>query len=124
MTERPLTEQQAAFLRALEGDAKGDVRLAMDLAGYSKSTQPRDVLNSLKNEVIESAKSLLAANAHKAVHGLAGVLDEPAAIGARNVVAAASQLLDRVGLVKPEQLEVKSDGPVMFILPAKKVDDE
>ena len=36
MTEKKYTEKQAAFLEALMGEARGNIRKAMDLAGYSK----------------------------------------------------------------------------------------
>ena len=36
---KELTDKQAAFLEALLGEALGNIRLAMDMAGYSKSTR-------------------------------------------------------------------------------------
>ena len=50
------------------------------------------------------------------------VLDDPSAMGARNSIAAAAQILDRTGLVKKEQVEVKNTGGAMFILPPKSDD--
>jgi hypothetical protein len=55
------------------------------------------------------------------------VLNDPGAMGARNAVAAATQILDRTGLVKKEQIEIKGPEGGIFILPPKKVtpaDDE
>jgi hypothetical protein len=53
------------------------------------------------------------------------VLDDPTALGAKNSVAAAKEVLDRVGIVKKEKLEVSSeDGNGIFILPAKRSDED
>jgi len=47
------------------------------------------------------------------------VLDDPSALGARNAISAAREVLDRTGLVKKEQVEVTSNTGGMFILPPK-----
>ena len=41
------TEKQEAFLEALMGEAKGNLRKAMDIAGYAKTTKirPRATIN-------------------------------------------------------------------------------
>ena len=62
---------------------------------------------------------MLALNAPKAVFGITDVLDDPSAMGAKNSIAAAKEVLDRTGLVKKEQVEVKTNGGGMFILPPK-----
>ena len=36
--KKQLTDKQTAFLEHLLGDARGNVRLAMDMAGYAKTT--------------------------------------------------------------------------------------
>lgn len=117
----PLTEMQEAFLEALVGDANGNVRQAMRMAGYSDNTRPNNVLEPLRDEIINRTMLMLAYNAPKAALGLVGVLNDPSAMGARNSVAAAAQVLDRVGIVKKEQIEVKAEGSTMFILPPKSV---
>ena len=61
---------------------------------------------------------------YNADKGTADVLDDPTAMGARNAVAAATQVLDRVGIVKKEKVEVTSDTGGLFILPPKKAEDE
>ena len=95
------TEKQQAFLDALMGEARGNVRKAMDIAGYSKGTAASEVTRPLKEEIIEQASMMLAMNAPKAAHGLLGVLDDP------------------TGLVKREKVEVTNNGGGMFILPPK-----
>jgi hypothetical protein len=66
----------------------------------------------------------MAANAPKAVLSMVGVIDDPAAIGNRERLAASQQVLDRVGLSKVEKLNVSAEKPMgLFILPAKNDDD-
>ena len=113
------TEKQEAFLEALMGEAKGNLRKAMDIAGYAKTTKISEVVGGLKEEVIDRASMMLAMNAPKAAHGLLGVLDDPTALGARNAINAAREVLDRTGLVKREKVEVTNNGGGMFILPPK-----
>lgn len=122
----PLTEMQEAFLNALIYETGGNVREAMRIAGYSDNTRPTELLKSLKEEIIERTQLMLAFNAPKAAYGLVNVVDDPSALGARNAVAAAASILDRVGVVKKEQVQVESKGQAMFILPpkSKEPDDE
>jgi|TARA_B110000908_G_C10257015_1_gene456293 hypothetical protein len=124
MTDEPkkYTDKQSAFLEALMGEARGNVRKAMDIAGYSKGTAASEVTVPLKEEIIERASMMLAMNAPKAAHGLLGVLDDPTALGARNAINAAREVLDRTGLVKREKVEVTNNGGGMFILPPKSDD--
>lgn len=117
------TEKQLLFLDALMGEAGGNIRKAMDIAGYSKTTKSGEVVKNLREEVIERASLMLAMNAPKAAFGIIGVLDDPSAMGARNSISAAREILDRTGLVKKEQVEVTSQGGGIFILPPKSSDD-
>jgi len=121
--EKKYTDKQLAFLDALMGEAGGNIRKAMDIAGYSKSTKSGEVVKNLREEVIERASLMLAMNAPKAAFGIIGVLDDPSAMGARNSISAAREILDRTGLVKKEQVEVTSQGGGVFILPPKSTDD-
>ena len=91
----------------------------MDLAGYSRNTKTAKVVSPLKEEITEQAGMMLAMNAPKAVFGIVDVLDDPSAMGARNAISAAGEVLDRTGLVKKEQVEVASNGGGMFLLPPK-----
>lgn len=115
----PLTEKQEAFLEALTGDAKGDIRTAMRMAGYSDNVKVHEVVNPLREQIIERTNLMLATHAPKAAYGLVNVLNDPSSMGARNAVSAAAQLLDRVGVVKKEQIEIETKGNAMFILPPK-----
>ena len=66
---------------------------------------------------------MLAVNAPKAAFGIVYVLDDPSAMGTRNAISAAHEVLDRTGLVKKEQFEVIANTGGMFILPPRTRDD-
>tara|TARA_B110000503_G_scaffold133623_1_gene211460 strand:- start:714 stop:1112 length:399 start_codon:yes stop_codon:yes gene_type:complete len=120
--EKQLTEKQQAFLEALVGEARGDIRSAMRVAGYSDSTKVHEVVTPLREEIVDRASMMLAMNAPRATFSMIDVLHDPAAMGARNAVAAAREILDRSGLVKKEQVEIKGPMGGIFILPPKQAE--
>ena len=123
VAEKQLTDKQLVFLEALMSEeCKGSIRKAMNIANYAETTSIHSVVTSLKDEINERASTMLAMNAPKAAWGMVDVLDDPGAMGARNSIAAAAQILDRTGLIKKEQIEVKNTGGAMFILPPKNDD--
>ena len=67
---------------------------------------------------------ILALNAPKAAMGMVDVLDDPTSLGARNAVVSAEEVLDRTGLIKKEQLEVKSQEGAFYITTKKVANDE
>ena len=113
---KTLTPKQEDFLDALLGEARGNIRAAMDIAGYSRTTKTAEVVGPLKEEITERAGMMLAMNAPKAAFGILDVLDDPSAMGARNAISAAREVLDRTGLVKKEQVEVTTNTGGLFIL--------
>ena len=118
-----LTDKQALFLELLmTPEIRGNIRKAMNEAGYSEGTRISTVVEPLQKEINEKANMMLAMNAPKAAWGMVDVLDNPEAMGARNAIAASAQILDRTGLVKKEQIEVSNTGGAMFILPPKSED--
>jgi hypothetical protein len=121
---KKLTDKQAAFLEALLGEARGNIQAAMDIAGYAKNTKTTEVVGPLKEEITERAGMMLAMNAPKAAFGIIDVLDDPSALGARNAISAAREVLDRTGLVKKEQVEVSGNAGGIFILPPKTANDD
>ena len=121
--EKQYTDKQLMFLEALMSEeCKGNIKKAMNLAGYAENTSSTIVVTALKDEINDRAAMMLAMNAPRAAWGMVDVLEDPGAMGARNSIAAASQILDRTGLVKKEQVEVKNTGGAMFILPPKSED--
>ena len=122
--KKSLTDKQSAFLEALLGEARGNIPAAMDIAGYSKTTATTEVVGPLREEITERAGMMLAINAPKAAFGIIDVLDDPSAMGARNAISAAREVLDRTGLVKKEQVEVSGNAGGIFILPPKTANDD
>jgi len=122
--KKSLTDKQSAFLEALLGEARGNIRAAMNIAGYSKTTATTEVVGPLREEITERAGMMLAINAPKAAFGIIDVLDDPSALGARNAISAAREVLDRSGLVKKEQVEVSGNAGGIFILPPKTANDD
>ena len=116
---KTLTPKPEDFLEALLGEARGHIRAALDLAGYSRTTKTAEVVGPLKEEITERAGMMLAMNAPKAAFGIVDVLDDPSAMGARKAISAAREDFDSTGLVKKEQLEVTADISGIFILPLK-----
>ena len=120
-----LSQKQEIFLDALTGDARGNIREAMRSAGYSDNTRIHEVVGPLKEHIIERSSLLLAMNAPRATFSMVDVLVDPSAMGARNAVSAAAQILDRAGIVKREQIEVTASDQGIFVLPPKQspIDD-
>ena len=98
-TEKTYTEKQTAFLEVLLGEARGEIRTAMTIAGYAKTNKTAEVVSSLKEEITERASMMLAMNAPKAAFGIVDVLNDPSSLGAQNAISAARAVLDRSGLV-------------------------
>jgi len=118
------SEKQEAFLDALMGEGRGNIREAMRIAGYSDATKTTEVVGPLREEILDRAGMMLAMNAPKAAFGIVSVLDDPSALGARNSISAAREVLDRTGLVKKEQIEVSNVGGGIFILPPKTANND
>tara|TARA_R110000744_G_scaffold90255_1_gene175270 strand:+ start:132 stop:539 length:408 start_codon:yes stop_codon:yes gene_type:complete len=116
--KKELTEMQQAFLNKVV-ETGGDLKVAAELAGYQGNHY--QVINSVKNELVDLAQDLLAYNAPKAALKMVEVLSSERPVPQANVkLQAAQQILDRVGLAKTEKLSV--DHTVqggIFILPTK-----
>jgi hypothetical protein len=120
---RKLTEKQEKFLEVLfDGEAKGDVRKAMKIAGYGPHTPSSQVTGPLANEIAELTTKFIAQSSTKAAYTMFSVMQDPADLGVKEKMAAAKDLLDRAGFTKTEKVEVKSSDP-LFILPAKEKDE-
>ena len=121
---RELTDKQQAFLNVLFDNAGGDVVIAKKMAGYSDNTPTTEVVNSLKEEILEATQTFMARNAPKAAMALVGGLYDPTELGIRDKMVAAKELLDRTGLVKTEKLQVEAKGGVMLMPMKNRADYE
>ena len=117
---KELSDKQKQFLKNLFGEAQGDPKTAAELAGYSPTSYPK-VVQGLKDEIIERAESVLAAHSPKAAISMANAIDDDGSIPGANIkMEAAKQVLDRVGLVKKEKIDINAKvAHGIFILPPK-----
>ena len=121
--ELALTKKQETIWTALFGEAKGNPKVAGDIAGYADYLQP---LRSLKDEIITRAEEQLAAFAPRASMGMINALDEDGSLPGANIrMEAAKQILDRVGLSKREKVDITAKVQHgVFILPPKDKDND
>tara|TARA_R110002020_G_scaffold408772_1_gene618568 strand:+ start:111 stop:548 length:438 start_codon:yes stop_codon:yes gene_type:complete len=115
---RTLTDKQESFLEHLI-DTKGNAKQAAELAGYSGHYS--QIVKSLKTEILEVTQEILANSAPRAAFKVVEIMesDRPV-VQANNKLAAATTLLDRVGVSKVDKLDVthKAAGGI-FLMPDK-----
>ena len=120
---RELTMKQKVFLDVLFEQAGGDMVQAKKIAGYADSSSTSEIVKGLKEEILEATQMYMARNAPKAAMAMTGALYDPTELGIRDKMSAAKELLDRVGLVKTEKMQVEATGGVMLMPPKEKVDE-
>ena len=118
--KRNLTDMQEKFLDVLFAEAKGNPREAARLAGYSENSYSK-VIRNLKKEITELAENHLSTHSAQAANRLITLLDEDGTTPQASIrLAAANSILDRVGIVKKDQLDINMKAlHGIFILPAK-----
>ena len=121
---RQLTGKQQAFLNVLFDEAGGNMVMAKKLAGYSDATTTTEIVKGLKEEILEATQMYMARNAPKAAMAMTGALYDPTELGIRDKMSAAKELLDRVGLVKTEKMQVEASGGVMLMPPKAPVEED
>ena len=120
-TKRKLTDKQEKFLDELLSNG-GHVKNAVAAAGYKEQSRSW-LTRSLRDEIIERTRSMLATNSVKAANRIIEGLDADGTVPLNQMdmrLKTAESVLDRVGLGKKQQLEV--EGQVMHgivMLPAK-----
>ena len=123
-SSKVLTDKQQKFLDCLIVTS-GDLKQAAKLAGYSNSNHYQ-VVKALKNEIIDFATDVLANSAPEAAFKLVEIMNTNKPMPQiQNKLQAAQAILDRVGVVKKERLDITHNvtGGV-FILPAKAIEKE
>ena len=121
---RQLTEKQQKFLAVLFDEAAGDMVAAKKLAGYSDASGTADIVKGLKEEILDATQMYMARNAPKAAIAMTHALYDPTELGIRDKMSAAKELLDRVGLVKTEKMQVEASGGVMLMPPKAVVEED
>ena len=120
--KRNLTDMQEKFLDVLFGEAQGNPREAARIAGYSEHSYPK-VIRNLRKEITELAENHLSTHSAIAATRLTTLLDEDGTTPHASIrLAAANSVLDRVGIVKKDQLDINMKAlHGIFILPPKDV---
>jgi len=121
--ENGLDERENYFLDILFDECKGQIRDAMTKAGYPKTTPTSYVTKKLKTHIQEQSKNYLAIHTAKATIHLLSVLDEPNMIGAKNIIAASKEVLDRGGVFKEEDSIKEIERNIFFLPPLDKEED-
>jgi|TARA_R100001460_G_scaffold84359_1_gene125612 hypothetical protein len=124
LVARQLTAKQQVFLNVLFNEAEGSMVMAKKLAGYADTSSTSEIVKGLKEEILEATQMYMAANAPKAAMAMTGALYDPTELGIRDKMVAAKELLDRVGLVKTEKMQVEASGGVMLMPPKAVVEED
>lgn len=123
MSEIELNPKKELFLEYLFNDAEcmGETLLAAKAAGYS-SVEHAPLVRSLKDEIIKRTQEKIAFSAPKAALKLVGMLDEDGTTPKGDLrLKAAESVLDRIGVAKRTEMDVKvSSMNPLFFIPAKK----
>lgn len=115
---KQLTELQQRFLEVLFNEARGDFVQAKKLAGYSENYSTKHIVESLEEEIAELTKKFIAHVGVKAAYSMFEVMSDPVALGNKEKMAAAKDILDRGGFKAKDEIRVETDTP-LFILPSK-----
>lgn len=122
--KRKLTEKQEKFLDVLFEEARGSFVEAKRLAGYSSTQHTAQIVEALKEEILERTNMYLASNAPRAAMAMVGAIVDPTELGIKEKMQAAKEVMDRVGIIKSEKVQIESTGGVMILPPKKSEDDE
>jgi len=122
MSNKP-TELQQLFIDALSDPNSptfGDAQKSKVAAGYSDNTKLKDIMGGIPDDVIDAVNIYILSEAIGAAKAIVEVRKDPNQLGAANKLKAADSLLDRSGVVKKQQVEIKQESPTaIFFLPAK-----
>jgi len=123
--KRELTEKDHAFLATLFDEAAGNIAVTGRILGIAN---PYGIFARLEEEIIDRARHIIALNSVRAAHVLAEGLDPSATISgpAQSIrMQCAEKILDRVGIVKKEKIDINLEGTTgIFILPPKRSENE
>jgi hypothetical protein len=118
---RELTDKQQKFLTVLFEEAKGNYVQAKKLAGYSETYSTKEIVEGLEEEIATLTKKFISRVGVKAAYSMFEVLQDPTALGNKEKMLAAKDILDRGGFKAKDEVKIESDAP-LFILPAKNND--
>lgn len=104
----------------VSGDYISARKKAKEAAGYGDTVSYARIFGRTIELLKEQLGVQLSQMAVKMVNKLDQVIDNPSIPGAKNIISAASTMLDRAGIIKVEKTEVKVVAPNgVLIMPAK-----
>ena len=117
---RKYTAKQKKFLKLYAENGFSNSRECAEKAGY-RTDKHLEIVNQLKDDILEITKDLLLSRAPEAATAMIDIVSSEKPIpNAQQKLAAAKEVLDRVGVVKPEKVEHehKVTGG-LFLIPTK-----
>lgn len=116
-----LTDKQKIFIDKLtEGASQKEAALA---AGYSEKICSYTFISKspkVTEALRERADVILRSDGIRAASALGTIVRDPTQAGAKNKIAAAAAILDRIGLGKEERVNVTTgENQALFFFPAK-----
>ena len=123
MANHTTSAQRELFLEYLFNDpeCQNNSLLAARKAGYSDKSHS-SLVRDAKTQILVHAEEQLAKAAPKAVTKLIGMMDEDGSIPkAETRLKAIESVLDRIGVARKQEIEIKTDKDSMpiFMIPAK-----
>ena len=89
-------------------------------SGTTNHSSTSSIVATMKDEIMDATQLYMSRNAPKAAVAMVSGIDDPTQLGIRDRLSASKELLDRVGLVKTEKVQVEASGGVMLLPPKKK----
>jgi len=120
--ETGLTEQEEYFLNILFDRCSGDIQYAMKEAGYPKDASAIQLSKKLSKQIRDRSKDYLTAATAKASSQLVKIFEDPSAMGAKNIISAAKEILDRGGVNNEQEIKLP-DNAIVILPPKNKQDD-
>lgn len=118
-----LDERETYLLDILFEECGGDFSTAFSKSGYTKDISLSSVRKKLAKEIKARTKDYIISQTPKAAYGLVNVLIDPNQLGAKNVISAAKEILDRGDVNKEEHIFEMPDN-IIVLLPPKRVPPE
>ena len=111
-------EQQAIFFEVLL--ETGSVVKASEVAGYANPSYGYKLARKMRKDILDRIETELAVSGPKAAKILVGALEADNEVSSSQMMAS-NQILDRIGIVKKNQIEVtaKIEHNVTVFLPEK-----
>ncbi len=121
--KEPQNQQQKDFIDLYVSGVS--VKDACAEVGYMHVNVCYEILRKYKDYVLDCMAHQLMLAGPTAIVKMKDMLEEGAvAPGANTRMEAAKQILDRIGLIKKEKIEIEATQGGIFILPSKKEEDK